>query len=183
MSEYYCYILRNDINGRTYNGSTNSLPRRIRQHNGEIVGGAKATHTNRPWKYCMLLKGFDTHREALSCEWRIKHPTKARRRPPQFYGAEGRILSMNHVLNLDQWTSKSSGLGRGEPYTIYVGEEYVHLLEPHKMKQNVHINVLGEHELFKIAEQNQNQNQEQEQEQEQEPDIMAYIESDQHQST
>jgi len=82
-SEHYCYILKNDKNNRTYNGYTNNLCRRIRQHNGEIVGGANTTNdiNSRPWKYCVLFTGFESYNEALSCEWRIRHPTNKKKRP------------------------------------------------------------------------------------------------------
>ena len=143
---YYCYILKNGTNGRTYNGSTNSLKRRIRQHNGEIVGGAKATSEGRPWEYCALLTGFDTHVEALSCEWRIKHPTNTKKRPLKYCGVEGRIQSLNHLMTLDTWTSKSTGLENNQPYVLYVDESYVHLLTPDKFKSNVEIKVMGEND-------------------------------------
>ena len=42
ISKYYCYIIRSTnpaFSNSTYNGSTNNLVRRLRQHNGEIVGG------------------------------------------------------------------------------------------------------------------------------------------------
>ncbi len=44
---WYCYILRNKLEQfkhNTYNGSTNHPMRRLRQHNEEIKGGARATH-------------------------------------------------------------------------------------------------------------------------------------------
>ena len=34
---FYCYIIAN-ANDRTYNGYTNNLTRRLRQHNGDIKG-------------------------------------------------------------------------------------------------------------------------------------------------
>lgn len=41
--KYYCYILfqTNLESDLTYNGSTNNLVRRLRQHNGEISGEQK----------------------------------------------------------------------------------------------------------------------------------------------
>lgn len=40
---YLVYLLQHQNLNRTYLGITNNLSRRIRQHNGEIKGGARAT--------------------------------------------------------------------------------------------------------------------------------------------
>ena len=51
MSENHCcYILQNGAN-LTYNGYTNNTKRRIRQHNSEIMGVAKATRGKPTWRY------------------------------------------------------------------------------------------------------------------------------------
>ena len=47
------YLLRN-ASGRTYVGFTNEPQKRLRQHNGEIKGGARKTRMGRPWE--MLLR-------------------------------------------------------------------------------------------------------------------------------
>ncbi|WP_415901828.1 GIY-YIG nuclease family protein [Neptuniibacter sp. QD29_5] len=44
---WYVYILR-CADETLYTGITTDLERRIRQHNGEIVGGAKYTRVRRP---------------------------------------------------------------------------------------------------------------------------------------
>jgi predicted GIY-YIG superfamily endonuclease len=82
----------------TYNGSTNNISRRLRQHNGEITGGAKATKGHK-WEIYALVSGFKCHRETLSFEWKIKHPTKTKRRPAKYCGVNGRILGLNLVIN------------------------------------------------------------------------------------
>lgn len=106
---WHCYII---ANGRhTYNGSTNDLRRRLRQHNGEITGGARATSRVGPgWRYVAVLSGFTDHVNALQCEWRIKHPSgRPGRRDPQWCGVGGRIRGLNHVLRTStQWTSQST---------------------------------------------------------------------------
>ena len=75
---WYCYILRNKLEqfkNNTYNGSTNNPMRRLRQHNEEIKGGARATHgKGGAWEICVMLSGFPDHVNALSCEWRMKCP-------------------------------------------------------------------------------------------------------------
>ena len=40
-----CYILFS--NGKSYTGASNNVNKRLRQHNGELAGGAKATQMNR----------------------------------------------------------------------------------------------------------------------------------------
>ena len=68
---WYCYILRNKLEQfkhNTYNGSTNHPMRRLRQHNEEIKGGARATHgKGGAWEICAMLSGFPDHINALSC--------------------------------------------------------------------------------------------------------------------
>ena len=70
--QWYCYILRNrqdKYSHLTYNGSTNSPYRRLRQHNEEISGGAVYTHgRGGGWEIYALLTGFVDHKNALSCE-------------------------------------------------------------------------------------------------------------------
>lgn len=76
MSKYYCYILESTTSRLTYVGFTVDVARRIRQHNGEITGGAKSTHRGRPWGFVCYISGFLTKRHARQCEWAIKHCTK-----------------------------------------------------------------------------------------------------------
>jgi len=140
--KYYCYIIRSlneCFNNSTYNGSTNDLTRRLRQHNGEISGGAKATRGKGPWVYISIWEGFQTHKEALSCEWRIKHPTNTRKRPTQFNGVKGRIKSLNLLTVLDCWTSKSSGLESGLNYILYVDNDLINLINLDIKKSNLEI--------------------------------------------
>ena len=54
MASYFCYVICNS-NNNTYNGYTTNLRRRIRQHNGIIKGGARATRNRGIWKYLDIL--------------------------------------------------------------------------------------------------------------------------------
>jgi len=90
------YVLRSMANPqRSYVGYTNNLAQRLRRHNGQLTGGAKFTHSGRPWTVEVVVVGFGTHSAALSYEWAIQHPTKSAaargalrsmpRRPGSFY--------------------------------------------------------------------------------------------------
>ena len=49
ISTYYVYIVE-CADSSLYTGITTNLEKRLRQHNGEITGGAKYTKTRRPVK-------------------------------------------------------------------------------------------------------------------------------------
>lgn len=96
---FYCYIVKNEKNN-TYNGYTNNLTRRIRQHNGEIKGGARATSNRGPWYFLAILTSpcWDCISTAMKHEWSIKYPTRKRPRPKEYNGGEGRLNSLVHVF-------------------------------------------------------------------------------------
>jgi predicted GIY-YIG superfamily endonuclease len=74
---WHCYLLAT-CDGRsekTYVGVTPDLDRRLRQHNGEISGGARAT-TGRKWERICHVRGFPDHRAALQFEWRFKQVSR-----------------------------------------------------------------------------------------------------------
>lgn len=54
----------------TYVGATIDIHRRLRQHNGEIKGGARAT-SKFPggWYRVCYISGFECERDALRFEW------------------------------------------------------------------------------------------------------------------
>lgn len=60
---------------RSYVGVTNNLARRLRQHNGQLRGGARYTALNRPhgkrWALHFLVTGFPKRSDALRLEWRL----------------------------------------------------------------------------------------------------------------
>jgi predicted GIY-YIG superfamily endonuclease len=72
MHNYVCYILSN-MRGRTYVGITNNISRRLRQHNGEIKGGARATAGKGPWALVAYVDFFVSKSQALSFEWFMHH--------------------------------------------------------------------------------------------------------------
>lgn len=71
------YILATLDWKRTYVGYTVNFKRRLRQHNGEIKGGAKAT-AGRKWQMILQITGLPDKHHALSLEWHLKHYTVRR---------------------------------------------------------------------------------------------------------
>ena len=95
--DYIIYLLINKSNKCTYVGITNNPEKRIRKHNGEIVGGAKYTKLkkgNGIWEYYGFILGCDKH-EALSIEKKIHIRTKKTKGTNPL---EKRINCINHIL-------------------------------------------------------------------------------------
>jgi predicted GIY-YIG superfamily endonuclease len=95
------YLILNK--GRTYAGVSPDPVRRLRQHNGEIKGGAKYTTGVGPgWTHICLVHGFQNKIQALQFEWASKHVP-----PRDAGGLANRIKKLYVLLNKAQWTSKS----------------------------------------------------------------------------
>lgn len=98
--EVVVYLLCNDA-GRTYVGCAVDSARRLRQHNGELSGGAAQTRRGRPWRHVVLVDGFRTRQEGLQFEyaWRRVH-----RRRRCAYSVAGRRSSLEALLALPYWS-------------------------------------------------------------------------------
>jgi predicted GIY-YIG superfamily endonuclease len=93
---YIVYVLVNTTNNKTYVGITNNPVRRIRQHNGELVGGAKYTKMNKDdgeWVFHGYIKNLEK-KMALSIEKRIKIKSKRLSGTP----IERRLKAINLLL-------------------------------------------------------------------------------------
>ena len=141
--KWFCYILRNThekYKNITYNGSTNNPIRRLRQHNEEIVGGAKATKgKEQSWEIYVLLTGFDNKINTLSCEWRIKHPTNKKLRPKKYCGVKGRVISLNEILQLENWTSKCDINNKNCSYILYIANDMYCYLDKSIIPENIQV--------------------------------------------
>lgn len=99
--KHYCYILMHkDKPGITYNGYTCNPKRRIRQHNQEIVGGARYTKKfGIGWGYLIIIHSDElTYRQNLGLEYNIKYPTRKKPRPREYQGEIGRLKGLANVL-------------------------------------------------------------------------------------
>lgn len=96
------YLLENTENKKTYLGVTVNIERRIRQHNGELVGGAKYTSSNKgngSWVLKALANDL-TKSQALSYERIIKNK---RRQGKGKTPLERRLYLMNLVIKQENY--------------------------------------------------------------------------------
>lgn len=107
---FFVYLLLCS-NECTYIGATVDLNRRLRQHNKEIKGGAKATGMRvargETWSRVAHVSGFPTWQSALQFEWRWKNLTrkvKTNRGVPTLYK---RMVALKNLLSLARSTSKA----------------------------------------------------------------------------
>lgn len=105
-----CYLLETNDGGsqKTYVGVTPDLDRRLRQHNGLLSGGAKATH-GRQWERICHVAGFPDHTSVLQFEWRWKQLSRKLLGPP----LERRLKALQELLALDRPTTAA------QPYSEY----------------------------------------------------------------
>lgn len=101
---HHCYILHNTLRpSTTYNGYTVNPARRLRQHNGELAGGAKATSRllkrGGHWTFLAIVSadGMTKH-TGLSLEWHCRYPTCRRPRPAHLQGPSGRLRGLAMAL-------------------------------------------------------------------------------------
>ena len=114
---WYCYLLISTT-GNTYIGATVDPDRRLRQHNKELVGGARRTGqavaSGERWERVCKVSGFPDNHAALQFEWRWKRLSckkiYARKTP-----IERRIAGLHELLSLDRPTSRAT------PYSLYGG--------------------------------------------------------------
>ena len=117
-----CYLLRtlrSDARGQTYIGFTLTPWRRIRQHNGELKGGAKRTSRVRPWEMLAFVHGFSSKVKALQFEWAWQHPTASRhlkgalsqlRLKKHSYSATLRLQVLALLLETEDFADETLGI-------------------------------------------------------------------------
>lgn len=119
MTTFYNYILYNDVSDCTYNGYTCDINKRLRQHNGEISGGAGGTRRHRgKWKILALVTSpqFDKS-SAMSFEWWVRYPSGKKPREQEFRGPRGRLLGLEKVMLMDKFKHMEFELYTAEAFT------------------------------------------------------------------
>ena len=111
---YVVYLL--NCEKYSYVGMTNDIFKRLRQHNGEISGGARYTSKRKGWYPVLIIDGFQDMKSAMQCEWRLKRGKK---------GVIGRIKYLNDFLkNNECWTSKSDNI-KEQKLNYYLDVDYI----------------------------------------------------------
>ena len=97
------YLLEaTDSSKRTYVGATLDVDRRLRQHNGELSGGARAT-AGTQWKRICHITGFPHERAALQFEWKWKNLSKHQKGK----AIERRLHALQLLFGLEKTTQKA----------------------------------------------------------------------------
>lgn len=108
-SPSFVYLLQSSNQKITYVGATVDLTRRLRQHNQEIKGGAKATgrqvQQGHTWHRIAYVSGFPNWQATLQFEWRWKQLTRKIKNKKN--NVERRMMALIQLLGLPQSTSKA----------------------------------------------------------------------------
>jgi len=104
----FVYLLHSTSNA-TYVGATVDLEKRLRQHNKEIKGGARATsikvERGELWERACYVEGFPDWQAALQFEWRWKQ--LSRKLPASLFPLKRRMIALKQLLELERPTSKA----------------------------------------------------------------------------
>lgn len=120
---FVCYCIENA--GSVYTGISNNFARRLRQHNGELSGGARYTKrklvtATQRWAPMFHVRGLQTLRHALQLECALKkrHVPVAFLRPAgrtsgkkkrRTRGPSGRVRQIEYILSLGRINDEPHG--------------------------------------------------------------------------
>ena len=137
-NRHFCYILINSSYRNTYVGYTTHPLRRIRQHNGEIVGGAQYTSRHGPgWAFAMVLTCSSStwdNKKALSCEWHMKPHSKADRTKRYSDPIKRRIDLLRKTLIHPKFNDLSIEMYVAQPQFALFESELHDLLQQNRVK-------------------------------------------------
>lgn len=92
----------------TYVGASVNLEKRLRQHNGEISGGAVYTTSkiknNGKWSLVGYVYGFPDWKHTLQFEWRLKQLSRKENGTP----VQKRMKGLHKLMHLNKSTEKST---------------------------------------------------------------------------
>ena len=130
----YCYMLYTD-KGQTYIGATVDPDKRLRQHNKEISGGARATGIRvaqgLTWKRACYITGIPEWSSALQIEWRWKQLGRTQCKNIK-NPIERRLHSLKMLLSLEKPTNRAipyDAYPSGPPEIIWESDELKNIYE------------------------------------------------------
>ena len=130
---FYVYLLE-CTDKTTYVGATVNLDHRLRQHNGEIKGGAHATtikvKRGHQWNRVLHIEGFPTWQCALQFEWALKFQSRKFAKQRLYSPMECRMLGLEALLSLDQSTSKSIPYTEYNPQIVWENDRVKQMYDP-----------------------------------------------------
>jgi len=122
---FFVYLLVSCDNKSTYVGASVNVEHRLRQHNGELVGGAHATkmklHLGK-WSRVVYISGFPTWKDALRFEWRWKQITRKINSPKTSINSaiNRRMIALHTLLQLPKSTTAAV------PYEKWTTQPHMH---------------------------------------------------------
>src|SRR6056300_299435 len=142
---YVVYLLK--CEKYSYVGMTNDIFKRLRQHNGEIKGGARYTSKRDQWYPVLIIDGFQDMKSAMQCEWRLKHFARGHGRER---GVKGKLKYLSKylyeekeikgyntdgepILEYRKWTSKCDKSICDQNLKFYIDDEFIEIFNifPH----------------------------------------------------
>jgi len=134
---YLVYLIKCD--NLSYVGMTNDIFKRLRQHNGEISGGARYTSKKKGWYPVLIIDGFKDMKSAMQCEWRLKHFARGH---GSVRGVKGKLKYLSKYLYTEKeitgydtegepiienrkWTSKCENSICDQNLKFYLDDIYV----------------------------------------------------------
>lgn len=107
---FFVYLLESEDKKATYVGATVDLERRLRQHNGEIKGGAHATSMKLPvgkWHRAVHVKNFPDWNSALQFEWRWKSLSRKKIYASIKPSIQRRLVALQELMGFEKATTKA----------------------------------------------------------------------------
>lgn len=127
FKESFVYLLYCPQSNTTYVGATVDLDHRLRQHNGEIKGGARITSAQvargHKWIRVLHVSGFPTWQAALQFEWRFKSLSR-KKEYNKYCPLQRRQYALQELLSLERSTSAAI------PYIEWPNAPQVHMDSP-----------------------------------------------------
>ncbi len=123
--QWFVYVLTSPRSTIPYIGKSNNLEKRLRQHNAELVGGARRTRMaldggKGNWTRELHVSGFPDERAALQFEWRFQRERRKGPTGKKVSPLRKALLALRVVLALERPTRSAL------PFSVYSGPVMVH---------------------------------------------------------